>query len=155
LHVRNIVKHPLQLNPIVNSNSTWLKFTAWLAVSAWAGAIFWLSSRTGSEIETLNIFDVWDKAAHFTAFFAGAVALVIALRWSTKWTWTRIAIFTVIAISLYGASDEYHQLYTPHRSGADIGDWLADSLGAAAGTLLTVFIHARSTRPHRPTPARA
>ena len=139
------------MNPI----SIWLKSAAWLAVAAWAGGIFWLSSRTGSEINEMNIFDVWDKAAHFSAFLAGAVALGIALRWSTAWTWTRIAIFAALAISLYGASDEYHQLFTPHRSGADVGDWLADTLGAATGALITAFIYARLEKTHRPTPGRA
>jgi VanZ family protein len=155
LHGRSIVKHPAQLNPLVNPISTPLKTAAWLAVASWAAGIFWLSARTGPEIAEMNIFDVWDKAAHFSAFLAGAVALAVALRWSTAWTWTRIAIFTGIAISLYGASDEYHQLFTPRRSGADIGDWLADTLGAAAGALVTTLIHARLQRTHRPAPTRA
>jgi VanZ family protein len=139
----------------VHPLSTRLKSAAWLAVTVWAGAIFWLSSRTGQEIAELNIFDVWDKAAHFTAFCTGAVVLAVALRRSTDWTWTRIAFFTAVAISLYGASDEYHQLYTPHRSGADVGDWLADTLGGAAGALAVTFTYARLTQTHRPTPGGA
>jgi hypothetical protein len=155
LHVRSIVKHPAELNPPVNPISIRHRSAAWLAVLAWAGGIFWLSSRSGSEIAEMNIFDVWDKAAHFSAFLAGAIALAVALRWSTAWSWTRIAIFTGIVISLYGASDEYHQLFTPRRSGADIGDWVADTLGAAVGALVTTFIHARLERTHRPAPTRA
>lgn len=139
------------MNPI----STSLKTAAWLAVAAWAAGIFWLSARTGPEIAEMNIFDVWDKAAHFSAFLVGAVALAIALRWSTSWTWPRIAIFAAVAISLYGASDEYHQLFTPRRSGADVGDWLADTLGAVAGALITALIYARFEKTHRPAPGRA
>ena len=139
------------MNPI----PTWLKSAAWLAVAVWAAAICWLSSRTGPEIEELNVFDLWDKAAHFSAFFTGAIALTIALRWSTAWPWLRLALFAAVVISLFGASDEYHQLFTPNRSGADVFDWLADTLGGIAGTCATALLYARFTRPPRPAPARA
>jgi VanZ family protein len=34
----------------------------------------------------------------------------------------------------YGASDEWHQSFVPGRS-ADVHDWYADAIGAAAGTV--------------------
>ena len=138
------------MNPI----PTWLKSAAWLAVAVWGATIYWLSSRTGPEIEELNVFEIWDKAAHFSAFLVGGGTLAVALRWSTAWPSARLAIFAAIAISLFGASDEYHQLFTVNRSGADVFDWLADTLGGIAGSFITTFIHARLERTHRAAPAR-
>lgn len=46
------------------------------------------------------------------------------------------AIFlSIIATSLYGASDEIHQYFIPSRV-ADIGDWVSDTIGGILGTLL-------------------
>lgn len=128
---------------------------AWLGALIWAGTVFWLSSRTGPEIEEINIFDVWDKAAHFTAFLAGAVPLACAFRWSfIQWSPKRVFFTTLAVIALYGALDELHQLFTPNRSGADIYDWTADALGGLAGALFTTWIlYARTQGSHRPAPA--
>ena len=38
----------------------------------------------------------------------------------------------VVAASLYGASDEWHQAFVPLRS-SDIHDWIGDTIGAAVG----------------------
>ena len=147
-------KNRAHLKHCVNT-PRWLRLASWFAVAAWALGIFVLSSFSGSRIEDLNIFDVWDKAAHFAAFAAGAVLLALALRWNVAWSWPRIALCSALAISLYGASDEWHQLYTPHRSGGDLGDWIADSLGAIAGAAVTTFFHARHQHKNRPAPAGA
>jgi VanZ family protein len=121
-------------------------FCAWLASLAWAATIYWFSSRTGPQIEEINIFELSDKAAHFIAFFAGGPVIVCALRWSTKWNWSRITCVTACILALYGAADEYHQTFTVNRSGADVWDGLADSLGGLAGTLVTVSLYARIER---------
>jgi VanZ family protein len=133
----------------------WLRLGSWSAVAAWALGIFILSSMSGSQIEEINIFNVWDKAAHFSAFAVGAVLLALALRWNAEWSWPRIACVSIAAISVFGATDEWHQLYTPHRSGADVGDWIADTFGAIAGATATSFIHAYNQRKNRPAPAGA
>ena len=130
----------------------WLRLVSWITVAAWALGIFGLSSLTGPEVAKINVLDIWDKAAHFVAFAVGAMLLALALRWSTAWSWRRVALTTIVAISLFGATDEWHQLYTPHRSGADVGDWTADTLGAIAGA---AFIHARHRFKNRPASRRA
>ncbi len=121
----------------------------------WTITIFILSSMSGPEIQAINVLDVWDKAAHAIAFAAGAVVLAIALRISTGWSWMKIMIVGAFAISLFGATDEWHQLYTPKRSGADPLDWLADTIGAVAGVIATRFVYARFQRNNLPAPARA
>lgn len=123
---------------------------SWLAVAAWAGTIYWFSSRTGPQIEEINVFQLSDKVAHFIAFFAGAPAIVCALRISTKWSWGRIAAIAACILMLYGAADEYHQTFTINRSGADVWDGLADALGGLTGTLVIISLYARFERSRRP-----
>jgi VanZ family protein len=110
---------------------------------------------TPPQLEELAPFQLWDKAEHFLAFFAGAINLTLALCWNTRWPWKQLIIFSVIALSVFGAVDEIHQLFTPNRSGADPYDWSADTLGALTGTLLTFLIYVRNFRTRRPTPAGA
>ena len=121
----------------------------------WLCTVFYLSSRSGPELaEDLPFFmRAWDKALHFIAFFCGVLPLVPALRLTYGWSWRKICIFAVGVVSLYGALDEVHQLWTPSRSGLSVGDWLADTLGALAGAPLAAFIHALIERQNRPAPA--
>ena len=49
-------------------------------------------------------------------------------------TWPRVAVAIVVA-TLYGVSDEFHQLFVPGRS-ADRYDVLADCVGATLGAAL-------------------
>ena len=97
----------------------------------------------------MNAFDVSDKVAHFGAYAVGAVLLAVAFRWNTEWPRRRIVLVSIAAISLYGATDEWHQLYTPHRSGGDLADWTADALGSIAGAAATAFIFSRNHLKHR------
>ncbi len=130
----------------------WIRLASWFAVAAWALGIFILSSLSGKKIEEMNAFEISDKVAHFGAYAVGAVVLVLALRWNTEWSWRRIVWVTIAAISLFGATDEWHQLYTPHRSGGDLADWTADALGAIAGATASAFSHARYSLKNRPAP---
>ena len=126
-----------------HSAPRWLRLTAWAGVLIWVVAICFLSSMSGTELERLSHFKLWDKAEHFIAFAAGAGNLALVLRWSTPWTPARVALVAIIAVASFGAVDEIHQLFTPGRSGGDPFDWLADTLGAAAGAGSTLLIHAR------------
>ena len=133
----------------------WLRVLAWWGVGIWTATITVLSSMTPPQLLEIVPFELWDKAEHFIAFAAGSVNLALALCWSTTWPWKRVVVFTVIAISVFGAVDEIHQLFTPNRSGADPYDWTADTLGALTGALLTALIYARYFSTPRPAPARA
>ncbi len=131
-----------------------LRIAAWLAVTAWVGTITYLSSLSGPEIAEFGIH-LWDKAEHFAAFATGGVLLALALRWSVSWPWKKLALFAILALVVFGALDEYHQTFTPHRSGADPFDWLADSFGALVGVALFLVIYARLSRAPHPAPTRA
>lgn len=77
--------------------------------------------------------DLSDKHVHFAAY-AGLAA--VTLRAVAKGTWQRItwgAVGAAIVIStLYGISDEYHQLFVPGRS-FDRLDMVADFIGSVLG----------------------
>jgi VanZ family protein len=129
-----------------------LRIGSWIAVLGWAATIVYLSSLSGDQIEEIAP-NLADKVAHFSAFLVGGVLLAVALRLSTAWTWLRIVVVTVLALSAFGAADEYHQLHTPNRSGADLGDWIADALGSIAGAVATSLVYARFARKAAPAPA--
>jgi VanZ family protein len=145
------MESPSAFATVNNRYPSWLVRASWLAVILWASTIYYLSSLSGTEVEKIGI-RLWDKAAHFLAFFTGAVALTCALRFSTGWKWLRIGLVGALAIAAYGATDEYHQLYTPHRSGGDLLDWLADALGGILGTAFTILTYALVQRSNRPAP---
>lgn len=103
-----------------------------------------LSSLSGDQLPAaVSGFPGEDKVLHFVAFTVGGVLLALALRHSTRWSWTKIFLLTVCGISLFGMIDELHQLFTPKRSGADVGDWTADTLGGVAGAAAVVFTYVR------------
>ncbi len=52
---------------------------------------------------------------------------------------------SVAAASLWGASDEYHQLFVPQRS-CDPADWLVDTVAALAGVLFVALFLGGSKR---------
>lgn len=68
-----------------------------------------------------------DKVVHFLAFGLLGTAVLRALCISRPWL---RALAALGVASLFGASDELHQYFTPGRS-CDGFDWLADTLGAA------------------------
>jgi VanZ family protein len=124
-------------------------------VAIWVCTVFYLSSRTSEElVEDLPfLMQAWDKVLHFAAFFCGVLPLVPALRLSFQWPWRKCCLVAIGAVSLYGALDEVHQVWTPSRSGLSFGDWVADTLGALAGAPLAAFAHAFIERQNRQAPA--
>ena len=93
------------------------------------GTIFFLSHKTGDEIE-LPAFAYSDLVAHMIIYAALAAAILYA--WSSKFKENhsiKVVCFTVAFCLLYGISDEFHQSFVPGRyvSGMDV---LADMVGA-------------------------
>jgi hypothetical protein len=77
---------------------------------------------------------IWqsDKIVHFLVFGLLATVTLRALRIESP---RSRAVVAVLLASLFGASDELHQFFTPGRS-CDIFDWLADTLGAGLAVSL-------------------
>jgi len=103
----------------------------------WVVTLWFLSAgnpapENGPEIPHL------DKVAHFGYFFggggllAGWLGLRREIKFSGGFLWG-VFITVVLAGCVIGRLDEYHQSFTPGRTGNDTGDWMADILGTAAG----------------------
>lgn len=104
----------------------------WLPPLAVALGIFWLSSRSQYP-GGIQLPPPFDKGVHALVF--GLLAWLLdraLLRQLPRWPLYRRHLAVFVLVSLYGASDEWHQRFTPGRS-CEFGDWLADSMGAALG----------------------
>jgi VanZ family protein len=79
-------------------------------------------------------FEHIDKLEHTLYFTAGGLCFLLGLRLAGFARKTRNAIVvTALFCSLVGGLDEWHQTYTPGRSGGDVWDWVADTLGGFIG----------------------
>jgi VanZ family protein len=107
------------------------------AVLVWMRTIWFLSSIPGDKNPQLKL--QLDKLAHFLGFACGGILLagllttitMVVLRRKVRWDF--IIPATAIIIGLLGWFDEWHQCFTPGRSGANMADWVADFLGGIAG----------------------
>lgn len=108
---------------------------AWAATLAYAALIFWLSSQP-NPLPALTE-RLWDKAIHFAEYGALGALLLVALRESGVAPRRAAAVAALVA-SLYGVSDEVHQGFVPQRD-ADVRDWVADTVGGAAGAGLAAL----------------
>lgn len=99
----------------------------------WMMLIFFLSSQPS--LPTPALFPGADLLAHAIVYAVLGVFLARSLVPSRVMTWRRIILLTVL-VTVYGATDEYHQLFVPGRD-ASGWDMLADGLGGflAAWTL--------------------
>lgn len=106
-----------------------MRVPLWLRRAApvvYAAFIFWLSSQARPVF--FGTLSLNDKVKHMALYgvFAGLVYQALA-----TFLQARPALFwlTVGIVSLYGATDEYHQWFVPGRS-SDVMDWVADTAAA-------------------------
>lgn len=116
----------------------------WAAVGAWMGVIFFFSSQTGGQSSGLSnqfvdflaplfpadsevLTTLVRKGAHVTEYAILGGLLTWALRGKSWWA---------LLIGLgYAATDEFHQLFVPGRSG-QVSDVLIDAIGVGVGVLV-------------------
>lgn len=106
-------------------------------VIVWAGLLYWLSEQ--STLPQPASFNGVDKLEHAVFFAAGGACFLLGLRLAglVPRKFDAIAV-TVLFCSIIGALDEWHQTHTPGRSGGDIADWLADSVGGIIGAYVAI-----------------
>ncbi len=95
----------------------------------YAGVIYWESSRDTSSIPLPYHTD---KLVHGAEF--GLLCLMACWSLSSAGIGGKAIykiILPIVLTSIYGATDEFHQSFTPHRS-VDVFDWVADTAGAVA-----------------------
>jgi len=101
-----------------------------MPVLLYAGMIFTLSSQPLDFIGE-GPFPQWDKVAHGAEYGLFSYLLLRALRGTFPRAVTpAVAVWAVLIAVAYGASDEFHQAYVPHRD-SDVSDVLADGGGAS------------------------
>lgn len=123
----------------ISSPSLWLtSFLCWVATLCFLSSVSKTMPEGGTEIPHI------DKVLHFGYFFGGGIILSTYLLLKKR-AGSSIAINSLIplaVLAIIGALDEYHQTFTPGRSGNDPFDWLADVLGAAVGISIAHAFHA-------------
>lgn len=117
----------------------------WLPAGLWAGTLFWMSSRpAGPDIPPWFLHH--DKVTHALAFGGLAALVFFALRVGHGFRIGLAALGAWLLATLYGGTDEIHQMFVPTRM-PDWYDVLADTVGAAlAAGLLWAWFRVRSAR---------
>src|SRR5438045_2679362 len=107
----------------------------WGPAVVYMALIFQLSSESAPLPGLTRL--VWDKALHMVEY--GGLALLLGRAFFGEGCSLWRAFFLgALTASLYGMTDEFHQLWVVGRQ-ADVRDWLSDSLGGtwgAAGYIL-------------------
>jgi len=132
----------MKLPRVVSSPVLWSAL-----VSMWAAVLWWLSSQ--SKLPSPAKFEGIDKIEHTLYFAAGGMCFLLSLRTAGFARKTTSAILlTALFCAITGLLDEWHQTFTPGRSGGDVWDWAADTLGGFVGAWLVLGVQnlvARST----------
>ncbi len=124
----------------------------WLWPLLVAAVIVFASSR--SHVASPHVEHA-DKYAHFSVY--GLLATLTARLGRGG----RAAAAALVATSIFGLTDEWHQSFVPGRS-CDVGDWVADTSGAALAVTLyaswpwyrrTLERELRQRRIENPAPA--
>jgi VanZ family protein len=112
-----------------------LRRTAWVLTAVYWVGIFTLTHLPPEKIAKAP--KVWDKGAHFMAFFGLAAVLGAALL--LTFPARRTMPLWVLAISMvYGAIDEVLQPLV--RRDASVRDWVADLVGVVPAVLLLALV---------------
>ncbi|QTN31068.1 VanZ family protein [Akkermansiaceae bacterium] len=98
----------------------------------WAAALFVLSSFSKTMPEGGPEIPHIDKILHFGYFMGGAFTFAtwVILRKGLQAPLRQRILLPLLLFAVIGALDEWHQTFTPGRSGNDPFDWLADILGS-------------------------
>jgi VanZ family protein len=101
----------------------------WLPVIAYMAMLFGLSSlhTLPSPPAGFSFYDV-----HVAAYAGLAVLTARATGGGLRDVSLRAVLAAIVISSLYGVSDEYHQMFVPGRT-FDLLDMLSDAIGSIAG----------------------
>ncbi|RDB64326.1 teicoplanin resistance protein VanZ [Gordonibacter sp. 28C] len=143
--------------------STAFVVASWALVVLWACFIFFMSSNTDTgldrdlgplsylfqELKAVQAqllgpdADAVSSIAHFCEYTLFGALLANALR--CHMPLRRACLVGVACASLYGATDEFHQLFVPGRM-CDPVDWIVDTAGGGLGAGLAYLLFKRRGR---------
>lgn len=104
----------------------------WLPSILWMGVIFYLSGRTGGQLNSMFPFLNSFNWGHLVAYFILGFLVYYAFSKTSNNRW--IAFGALFICFIYGLTDEYHQSFVPGRS-PELLDLFNDVLGAGMGIL--------------------
>ncbi|HSY73913.1 MAG TPA: VanZ family protein [Dongiaceae bacterium] len=144
----------------------------WLPVLVWMALIFSASADSHSAERSSRFFEpflhwlfpqmpqtsvdqihhIFRKCCHLAAYAVLALLLWRALHQSKNnlppWSWPKVG-GTLLIVSLYGASDEFHQSFVPTRTPL-VSDVFIDTAGGAIGLFaLWIFHLCRKPKLHK------
>lgn len=106
----------------------------------WAALIFWNSSRSNIHLPNY-FFQNFDKVIHGGIYFILGYLVTRALSRGHFENLTVIKVgLSILLATLYGLSDEFHQLFVPGRS-MDYFDFLADVVGIIIAQVVIYFYY--------------
>ncbi len=140
-----------------------LRIFIWFITLVWMGGIFFLSSRPvevsrndsawfmeklglAESLEEANDISNWQimniqiyirKKAHIFLFFGLSVLIFLSL-YGYYGKSEKTALISFILTTLYGASDEIHQIFS--KRGASVSDVIVDARGAVWGLMYIIII---------------
>lgn len=94
----------------------------------WMGVIFYFSTLPASKASNVQWQEfVIKKTAHMTEY---GLLFLLWYRVGRGWGWDKIkaAVAAILIVAVYGASDEFHQSFTPGRE-PRVRDWGFDITG--------------------------
>jgi VanZ family protein len=115
-----------------------------ILAALWALLIFVLSSIPGAAFPAYTVLS-FDKLIHAAVYAVLGALCFMALprKWAPK---TSVLVFYAgVIATVYGASDELHQMFVPGRF-SDPRDVLADSVGGFVGALVASTVVAARGR---------
>ncbi len=111
----------------------------WFPVIGCMGVIFYASCLTGKDIPSL--FPYQDILFHGSIYATLALFFFRALKnTNPRLIRAQLIIFTVIFGFVYGATDEFHQLFTLGRSCSGF-DLMVDTIGSCVGSFMGSLLH--------------
>jgi len=114
----------------------------WGPVVGYAGMVYFLSAQLHPEeqLPSFLVKDVNDKVLHAVEYAGLGGLCYQAFRWGVSGQVASHALlFAIVTASLYGMTDEVHQLFVPFRE-SSWQDWLADTIGAVIGAMSWRFL---------------
>ena len=114
----------------------------WVPVLLYAGVIFYFSAQSHPDdgLPSFLFEEISDKVLHAVEYAGLAGLCYRAFRWGVRGQVASHALlFAIVTASLYGITDEAHQLFVPFRE-SGWQDWLADAIGAVIGATSWRFI---------------
>lgn len=116
----------------------------WAPAALYMALIFYLSSGPVPEpVKHTPIF-VQIKFSHIAEYAALNLLLFFAIRMTTKVPYGWAAVYSIFLTSIYGLTDELHQVFVPGRSASFIDSFT--NLGAATGIQIIILIFKNKKR---------